>query len=109
LHASLQLPASVQSGAVLGYIVSLTNPTSGQVALTPCPAYLQAASASVKDIETLNCTPSHGALGAHRMARFEMRLNVPADTPPGLLAVKWVLLGSGGLEAAAQGEVQVTT
>jgi hypothetical protein len=106
LNVSLRLPQSVQPGAVLDFIVSLTNPTSRPVALASCPAYFQGMAAPVEDIETLNCTPLHGALDARSTARFDMRLHVPAHTSPGPMVVKWTLLGQR-LEGGAQGEVRI--
>ncbi len=106
LQVSLRLPASVQPGAVLGYVVELTNPTSGPVALTPCPTYVQAASAPATDTETLNCAPLDGTLVAHATARFEMRMLVPRATPAGPMTLKWFLLAPDFL-GGAQGSVDV--
>lgn len=107
LTAVLQMPATVQAGGVLSYVVALTNPTDQAVVLSPCPAYLQTTSAPspAKDIETLNCGPV-GAITAGQTLRFEMRIEVPADAPDGPLHVFWNLIGPD-VKGSASDYVQV--
>lgn len=94
----LQLPPSVPAGSTFSYVVALSNPTSEPILLTPCPGYLQAATATVdsfiyvKQAYALNCTPI-GSLRPGQTARFGMRMTVPPGTPPGRLVVRWAIMG----------------
>jgi Protein of unknown function (DUF4232) len=93
LTSTLDTPSTVAAGATLIYVVALTNPTATAVTLSPCPPYLQAApSIPVKDIEALHCRPV-GAITAHGTVRFEMHMQIPADTTVGELKIIWQLVG----------------
>lgn len=105
LHASLELPATVAAGDTL--VVGLTNPTNRPVPLRPCPAYVQAiATPAIKDVEGLNCTPVP-AVPAHRAIRFQMRLHIPANVPPGRVRLFWSL-GSSRVFGSARAGITIT-
>jgi len=46
----------------------------------------------VKDLYALNCVPV-GVIAAHDTIRFEVRVQIPADTPAGSLTNFWNLIG----------------
>lgn len=98
LRVTLQPPQSVRAGAEFSYVVSLLNPSGQAIRLTPCPGYLQfarsAASSSVyvKQSYALNCAPVANLRPA-QTARFEMRMTLPAELPPGKLLIGWSLVG----------------
>jgi hypothetical protein len=94
LTVSLETPPTVNAGDTLTYVADLTNPTDGPISLSPCPGYIQSARSPtpVKDLYALNCVPV-GAIAAHGTVRFEMRMQIPADTPAGSLTIFWNLIG----------------
>jgi uncharacterized protein DUF4232 len=96
LKVTLELPATVQAGATLSYIVDLTDPTAKHVSLDPCPGYVQALrqAPSTKATHALNCTPV-GMIGPHQTVRFAMRLAIPADAAAGSVAVYWSVVPGG--------------
>jgi hypothetical protein len=80
LTVSLELPASVQIGQTLVYVVVLTNPSGVPVALIPCPNYFQSlGGVKAGGVFQLNCAVS--VVPAHGAVRFEMRAPIPGDTP----------------------------
>jgi len=81
---------------VLVYTVTLSNPTSAAISLTPCPSYTQtlfsavASSRRIQQTLLLNCSaatsiPSKGTL------TYEMRLAIPGDLPSGPGKLTWTL------------------
>ena len=92
LKVSLQVPPRVAAGSTLVYVADLTNPTGQPVSLSRCPGYIEVATAPtpLKESYALNCSPV-GAIAAHAIARFEMRLHIPAQTPAGPLTFDWSL------------------
>jgi hypothetical protein len=84
----LELPASAQAGGQLEYVVDIVNPTDAEMALDPCPSYLQGLGGAGKTPLRLNCDVVHG-VGAGQTVRFSMRIPVPADTPTGPTTVCW--------------------
>jgi hypothetical protein len=89
----LQLPATVQAGTTLHYVVDLVNPGDRRVRLSPCPAYLENSSLATKLEYRLNCQ-SGRSIPAHGQMRFEMEMSVPAMAPFGTMNVRWTLFGA---------------
>jgi hypothetical protein len=94
LTLSIETPTSVNAGDTLTYVAALTNPTDRPINLIPCPGYIQSARSPtpVKDLYALNCVPV-AAIAAYDTVRFEMRMQIPADTPAGSLTIFWNLIG----------------
>lgn len=88
LTAAITAPPAARRGQTLAYAVTLTNTTSTDYPLTPCPTYdeyiLDTAGGHAMLIETnfhLNCaTVQH--IGAHQSERYQMELALPATMPP---------------------------
>jgi hypothetical protein len=86
--AMLELPSVVTAGSVLKYVVDLTNPTSSDMVLDPCPTYWQWIGVASKIPVELNCD-AVPVLAAHTMRRFAMELAVPTDVPTGPATAYW--------------------
>jgi hypothetical protein len=101
LTAALAAPASAAAGATLEYTVTLTNPTSRAVPLTPCPAYTQslvaprsgggAGRALVGGRYLLNCAAVR-SLAPGASATFAMRAPLAAGVT-GDVQLRWALAG----------------
>jgi hypothetical protein len=110
LTAQMTAPATALASTTLAYTVTLSNPTTTDFALSPCPAYTEfVGTGSTKWIATilnyeLNCdsTPSIPAGGS---VTFEMHLALPADQPAGSGKFGWQLQGDSGPWANAQLEI----
>jgi hypothetical protein len=89
----LRLPATVTAGATLFYVVTLTNPASQPVALSPCPAYLENSSIPTKLVYRLNCQ-SVRTIPAHGRVTYEMEMAIPTTAPSGMTKVGWILFGA---------------
>lgn len=94
-------PATVRAGTTLRYVVSLT-PEQQQILLLgpPCWVYAQGLrgagstslfrlNCSVLEKQSLHVTRKPGPDETGPAARFEMRLPVAADTPPGHYTLTW--------------------
>lgn len=102
LQATLeQVPKSLRPGQVVDYVVRLTNPTSEDVPLSPCPGYYTSrfvlgtgdrGGFNVGQVYRLNCrpvtvVPAQGSVG------FHMRTEVPTDPPGGpTFSLAWRLV-----------------
>lgn len=89
---SIAAPASVHRGSTLSFTVTLSNRSSGDYRLSPCPDYVEILGA--KDpVATyqLNCSPV-GMIAAGRSAAFEMRLDVPSSLAVGSTQLHWALV-----------------
>ena len=88
---SLEAPATVHAGQSFDFVVSVVNPTSSPITMTPCPAYnewLSVGTPDTKGIYGLNCM-GHTSLAVHERLRFQMRLTVPEDAPSGPAELRW--------------------
>jgi hypothetical protein len=110
LTAQITAPATAMAGRTLAFTVTLTNPTSTDFRLSPCPAYDEfvgtgstAWVATVLNYE-LNCdaTTTIPAVGS---VTFEMHLALPADQPIGSGKFGWGMQGDSGPWANAPLEV----
>lgn len=82
LKLTVQLPRSVRAGTWFDYTVTLTNPTSAAVPLTPCPTYQEnwkpvTQAAALSRAYRLNCD-GHPEVPPHQALTFRMRMIAPA-------------------------------
>jgi Protein of unknown function (DUF4232) len=105
--ATLELPGSVKAGGTLRYVVDLTNPTSSDMVLDPCPTYWQWIGVASKVPIELNCD-AVPVLAAHTTHRFSMELAVPADVPTGQATAYWNA-AAVAVDIGARGSIQVVT
>ena len=92
LEIRWSIPATARAGSTLHYVITLVNPTSLNIPLSPCPSYSEGlyAAASTKLTFALNCSAVH-AIPAHSQARFAMELAVPQDAKAGFAKLGWNL------------------
>ena len=83
LAARIEPIGTVAAGQPLDYVVELTNPSTRDVALTPCPSYVQtvideqkSAASLTHDHYQLNCS-SLTLIAAGSTIRFAMHINIP--------------------------------
>jgi len=111
LTVRLNLPAIVTRGKAVNYSVTLSNPATQAISLTPCPSYTQLMNEPIgsnvnitKSTYLLNCqaasiVPAGGSL------TFQMIMQVPAGWQPGPAKFLWNLEVEG--QPAAGAVVQV--
>jgi hypothetical protein len=102
----VEVPKAVEAGAVLRYVVALTNPTSHDMVLSPCPSYQQGLGAAGKAIRALNCETVR-SIAAGQTVRFAMQLDVPADTPAGPSQVYWNIAAVSDVMISASAPIEV--
>jgi uncharacterized protein DUF4232 len=103
----LELPASVKAGDQLRYVVDIANPTDADMALDPCPSYLEQGPGDPgKTPLQLNCDAVHD-VPAGETVRFAIQLPVPADTPTGPAQVCWTVIDITSGKERACGSVEV--
>jgi hypothetical protein len=99
LRLALEVPDHATAGETLRYLAALTNPTSGAIALAPCPAYretLASSGAPLVEEHLLNCD-AIPSIGPGQTVRFAMVLDIPASQlPTEKAAVVWELDPSYG-------------
>jgi hypothetical protein len=87
------LPAAARAGTTLRFVVTLANPTSISVRLTPCPRYnegIYTIGGRVNRWYWLNCEGVR-SIAAHARVRYRMALPLPPDVPAGLAKFWWAL------------------
>ena len=110
LTAEIIPPVTVVAGTTLRYTVTLTNPSSTNVSLSPCPAYQEfVGSGSTTWVATvrnyqLNCDATT-VIRAASSVTYHMELALPADQPGGRAKFGWSLQGDSGPWANALLEV----
>jgi hypothetical protein len=104
--AQIELPSAVDAGSTLRYVIDLTNPTTHDMVLDPCPSYQQALGEGGKDPLEFNCSVVH-LLHAGQTQRFAMELAVPADFPTGPAAVYWNVAATVDPYIGARGSINV--
>jgi hypothetical protein len=100
--AKLAAPSSAVAGQTLVYFVTVSNPTLRAISLSPCPSYTESigAGAPFKQTFLLNCTAVGGIPGGGQVT-FEMRLQLPTNTPKGRAKLSWHLEVPNGAYAGA--------
>ena len=99
LTVSATMPDTVTAGSTVVYQATLTNPTSRDVPLRPCPAYtefLTPASTSPKAYShtyELNCKGTSNKIPAHSSVTF--RMHIPAPSATGQAKFGWTIPGAG--------------
>ena len=99
LTGALSAPDEVAHGGVLGYTVTLTNPTSAPVSLAACPSYTQSLYADGKAVDStlrLNCAGAGAKIPANSSISFSMQAQVPADMAAGSVKLSWKLQDGPG-------------
>ena len=104
--AQIELPSAVDAGTTLRYVVDLTNPTTHDMVLTPCPSYQQGINEAGTAPLEFNCSAVHLVL-AGRTQRFAMELQVPADFPTGPAEVYWNVAATTDPYIGVRGSVDV--
>jgi hypothetical protein len=111
LTARINAPATAAPGQTLAYSVTLQNPSSSAVSLSPCPAYEEFVGsgettwvATLRDYY-LNCDVA-STIPPGGSVTFEMRLQLPADQPPGQAKFGWNVHGDAGPWANAPLEIK---
>jgi hypothetical protein len=79
LRLRLELPDEVAEGTTLHFVVAITNPSSAEARLDPCPAYQVSLfdPGEVRERYRLNCQPAGRVIGGERTVRFAMEVRVP--------------------------------
>ncbi|MEP6852003.1 MAG: hypothetical protein ABJA87_05025 [bacterium] len=114
LTASVAAPATVAVGATLRYSVTLTNPTSTAVPLSPCPDFGQRLdvvpvkyATTVGSRGTLNCAQAPTTIGAGESVTFAYELDTTGEVDgPG--ALNWSLLDGSTAAVTARTDLTVT-
>jgi hypothetical protein len=101
LKATMQLPATLPAGQTFSYVVTVTNPTSTPIPLSPCPAYDEgwkptSSDALLHRVYRLNCA-AHPVVQAHETVAYAMRMVAP--TRLGQDPFWWMLQPSNGVSA----------
>ena len=105
LRPRIVLPSTVKVGSTLVYEVTLRNPLSRPVSLSPCPAYIEHSSSDIKLEYQFNCSSVH-AIAAHASVVYQMRMAVPDSTPTGVMTVYWSVIGPNTIESRATVDVR---
>jgi hypothetical protein len=103
--ALVDAPAMVRAGAVLDYLVTLTNPSPTAVPLDPCPVYRESIYKLFITYQ-LNCPP--GGIPPNGSIRFAMRITVPTYAPAGHDRLTWAIVETGGESAVASAPINIT-
>ena len=103
LRPTLELSARAKAGEVLHYVVVLSNPTDEEIALDPCPGYLQIFG-PLTEGHSLNCDEAP-TVPAHGRVRFAMQLRLPSGIA-GRFTLHWDFNVEG--DANASGSVTVS-
>jgi hypothetical protein len=109
VSATMQLPPAVDAGATLTYVVTLNNDTAKAVKIDPCVGYYEhliGGPAGAKSGLSLNCDTVH-RISAHGRVRYQMKLDVPADTPTGPVTVQWTISIPTAKPVTAKATLQV--
>ena len=101
LQISIQLPATATAGASLDYEVTLANPTAHDIALEPCPTFIQHGAAGIKDLHLLNCAQAQ-PISAGGSEVFAMRVAIPATEPVGRTRLWWSIATVNGATGSAE-------
>jgi hypothetical protein len=104
LEPVIDAPAAVRAGEVLDYVVVLRNPTNTAVSLRHCPGYAESVQAGVvigRATFGLDCS-SVRSIAAGAEVRYEMRLPIAADAPPGPVLLSWHFQTKAFSEASAR-------
>ena len=106
LVVTTTMPSAFAVEATVNYTVTLTNPTSTAIPLTPCPAYEEVLNVYpdiVDDRYRLNCG-SHRDIAPHESLTFAMRITSPRSK--GETKFAWDLLPIGGAGRGGAVDVQ---
>jgi hypothetical protein len=100
-------PFRVRRGAVLHFVVALTNTGSRSFSFgSTCPVYEESLGRPHGQAYVLNCRPA-GSIPPHRTLRFAMQLRVPARSRSGYDRLTWELAPTTYLAPNASADVRV--
>jgi hypothetical protein len=105
LGVAIEAPPAVARGAVLKYVVRLSNPGPAPLVLDPCLVYRQGI---VKNVGTFRLNCSVHEIPAGGSMRFEMQLSLSPETPGGPARLTWTVIEQGTLGSQASTTVDVT-
>lgn len=100
LNGSLSAPDEQARGGTLNYTVTLSNPTSSPISLSPCPAYTQSIYTESKTVSStlrLNCAAANAQIPPNAAVSFAIQAQVPADLPAGGAKLSWKLEDGPGV------------
>ena len=104
LQPTIDAPDTVTAGQTLTYVVTLTNPTGSAISLAHCPGYVEwmgtDSGGVAKESLGLNCS-TVDEIAAGKSVRYEMKLDLPADAPPGPLMLRWMLEAGDAPQASS--------
>jgi hypothetical protein len=103
LTGTISAPDEQNRGGTLNYTVTLSNPTSSPIALSPCPAYTQSVYTESKTVSStlrLNCAAANAQIPPNAAVSFEIQAQVPADLPAGGAKLNWKLEDGPGVGKA---------
>jgi Protein of unknown function (DUF4232) len=90
-RVTIAAPPGVVRGATLVYRVTVTNLSTDDYLLDPCPDYTEILGAKEPVAEyQLNCAVA-GGIAAGRSLTFEMKMDVPTNVPVGRTRLLWAL------------------
>lgn len=101
LRATVAVPASAGPGSTMTYTVTLANPTTTAVPLTPYPVYSEMVNANgVKTGATyqLNCD-GLSQIAPGKSATFQMMLSIPDTAPQGVAKLGWSISNGAAVGA----------
>jgi hypothetical protein len=105
LTALIDAPASAHANSTLDYIVTLSNNTRADIALDPCPVYLEII---YKNGATYRLDCAVPAILAGESVRFAMQLQLnPTYTPVGRQLLNWSIEEPGGASATATAPIDI--
>lgn len=86
LTVTIDSPTEIPFGTPINYTVTLTNPTTEPISLSPCPKYRQAAGESGTVSEyygVLNCAKAPKTVNPDQSVTFQMTLDAPPEFSAG--------------------------
>ncbi len=91
VNLAMSVPASARHGSTLVYFVTLSNTSSTDYILDPCPDYAEfLGGKQLFATYRLNCAPA-GHISPGSSIKFEMRFVLPSSLPPGSNELTWSL------------------
>jgi len=93
LRITLNAQPTVRAGDVLHYTLTLANPTTSSIPLSPCPGYTVALIAGSSSSYELNCAAA-GPIAPGGTETFAMELPIPASAPHGTMSLNLVFVAA---------------
>jgi hypothetical protein len=100
LEATWDGPDAAPAGSMMYYVITLTNSTSADISLDPCPSYTQYAHQKASEPLLLNCADVP-VIRAGEKESFAMRLALPTRPKGSFIKVGWHLEVADGTSAGS--------